>query len=147
MKVASIPLRASRKKTVYPAFLPTVRRTLVAPGLPLPTSKIQIPCALAIQKPNGNAPKIYPMHKATNIHFLVRKNALCVDVNRHMVRFYSRNVNEKRGACCCFEPLWQRGCMYMVPERPPCTRAEIFSHQILNLKLLCGKCFLHHFFL
>jgi len=43
-----------------PAFAPSTRLTLVAPGLPLPALKISTPCARATRWPNGSAPRNSP---------------------------------------------------------------------------------------
>ena len=50
------PLRKSRTKTATPSGLPKVRRTLVAPMLPLPTLRISTPRIFPAMKPNGVAP-------------------------------------------------------------------------------------------
>ena len=59
-RAATAPLRASRTKTVFPALAPSTRRTLVAPGFLLPTSKMFTPCERATKYPKGKAPKRYP---------------------------------------------------------------------------------------
>lgn len=50
------PLRKSRVKQAMPNFLPTIRRTLVAPILPEPCSRILIPRDLAMSRPKGIEP-------------------------------------------------------------------------------------------
>ena len=50
------PFRKSRKKQVIPYFLPTIRRTLVAPMLPEPCSRMLMPRDLAMSKPKGIEP-------------------------------------------------------------------------------------------
>ena len=50
----------SKIKTVYPAGLPMERKTLVAPGFPLPTLNMSTPILFATITPKGIEPKRYP---------------------------------------------------------------------------------------
>ena len=50
------PLRKSSKKHEMPNFLPTIRRTLVAPIFPEPCSRMLIPLDLAMSRPKGMEP-------------------------------------------------------------------------------------------
>ena len=61
---AAIPLRRSRTNTRFPGPAPRTRRTFVAPGFPLPTSKISTPFARATKNPNGRDPRRYPAQAA-----------------------------------------------------------------------------------
>ena len=56
MAVGISPLSRSRIRQVMPYFFPTTRRTLVAPMLPEPCSRMLIPFALAMSRPKGVEP-------------------------------------------------------------------------------------------